>query len=321
MDILIGIGIFIVMVLLIEGGYFVFRSLQKPDKKRVRKRLRTISYEEYENEDIDIIRKKRLSEVPWLHRLLLRFRWMRKMDQLLEQAGTDSSLGVILLLTLLLALIGYLVGSYLIGNLLVAITLAAFLGMIPFLHVFREKKKRMEKFQRQLPDAMELIARALKAGHAFSAGVQMVCEEFDDPIGSEFSRAMDEINFGVSANEALKNLSLRIDCPDLKFFVISVIIQRETGGNLAEILENIGYLIRERFKLRGQIKALAAEGKLSALILSVLPFIVALIITVIAPGYVQILFKDPIGQVILISAILMMIMGIWIMKRIIEIKV
>ncbi len=154
----------------------------------------------------------------------------------------------------------------------------------------------MAKFERQLPEGLDLIARSLRAGHAFTLGMRMAADEYDDPLGPELKLALDEINFGISVEEALKDLAERIDCPDLRYFIVSVILQRETGGNLAEILENISSLIRERFKFRGKVKALSAEGKLSAIILLALPFFVFLALRFTSPEYIETLFTDPIGK-------------------------
>jgi tight adherence protein B len=166
-----------------------------------------------------------------------------------------------------------------------------------------------------------MLARSLKAGQAFSGGLKMVADEFDDPIGPEFDKTLNEINFGVGVPEALKNLSSRVDCLDLSFFVISVVIQRETGGNLAEILENIARLIRERFKLYGRIRTLAAEGKFSAIILVALPFLLAFVLFLINPEYIGTLIKDPIGHVLIGIGLVLMIIGIFTMSRMIKIKV
>ena len=177
----------------------------------------------------------------------------------------------------------------------------------------------MKKFERQLPEALGLIARALRAGQAFPSGLKMVADEFDDPIGTEFKETLDEINFGVSVTDALKALSSRIECTDLKFFVISVIIQKESGGNLAEILENIAGIIRERFKIQGRIQSLAAEGKLSAYILVALPFAIALVFLIINPEYIKLLLSDIIGEIMIIFAIVMMSIGILVMRKMIRI--
>jgi len=179
----------------------------------------------------------------------------------------------------------------------------------------------MKKFQRQLPDALELIARALRAGHAFSSGMKLAADEFDDPLGPEFAETLDEVNFGISVSDALKNLSGRVDCSDLKYFVVSVILQRETGGNLAEIIDSIAHLIRERFKLQGRIRVLAAEGKFSATILLILPFLVAVALRFINPAYITTLVTDPIGKVLASIGAFLMIIGILVMRRMIDIKV
>lgn len=322
MEILIGIVIFVSIVLLIEGFYFAFRFMRNPERKGVRRRLNSLSISAYENESIDITRKRLTSEVPWFNRVLLSFRWTDNIHLLLEQADTQRPLGFFILLSLVLAFGGFLIINLRVtANHLISIPMAAFLGMLPFLYIYSKKRRRMKKFERQLPDAMDLIARALKAGHAFSSGLKMVADEFEDPVGTEFNKALNEINFGVGVAEALKNLPNRVDCPDLKYFVISVILQRETGGNLAEILENIARLIRERFKLQGRVQALAAEGKLSAVILVVLPFFVAFAISIINPGYMETLMTDPIGKIMIVFGLLMMVVGGLIMKRMIKIEV
>lgn len=321
MDTLFASGIFIATLFLIEGSYFAFRSIRNPEIKKVQKRLRMLSFSEYDLGTVDILRKRSFSKVPWLDRLLSRFRWARWVDRLLEQADAQYTLDSFLLLSISLALVGLLGGTLVTLNGIVSISATIALGMMPFLIVYAKKRRRTQKFQRQLPEAVELIARALKAGHAFSGGLKMVADEVDDPIGTEFAKTLGEINFGVGATEALRNLSQRVDCPDLKFFVISVIIQRETGGNLAEILENIGYLIRERFKLQGRVRALSAEGKLSAIILVSLPFFLALAISFLNPGYLETLFADVIGKTMVVFAIFMMIAGISVMKKMIKINV
>jgi tight adherence protein B len=179
----------------------------------------------------------------------------------------------------------------------------------------------MAKFGEQLPDALELVARTLRAGHAFTVGMKMVSDEFDDPMGTEFRRTLDEINFGVSVADALKSMAKRVDCPDLAFFVVSVIIQRDTGGNLAEIIDSMARIIRERFKLKGRIQVLSAEGKFSAIVLCSLPFLMALVISFINPKFMMILNDDPIGRVFVWIAIILMICGIFFMRRMIQIRV
>jgi tight adherence protein B len=179
----------------------------------------------------------------------------------------------------------------------------------------------MNKFQRQLPDALELIGRSLKAGHAFTQGMRMVGDEFADPMGPEFEKTLDEINFGVPVHEALYNLISRVDCPDLKFFVVSVNVQRETGGNLAEIVNNISRLVRERFKFHGRVKVLAAEGKLTAYILLGLPIAVGLLINAFNPDYMTTLLETPEGKNMMYGGGFSMFLGALCIKKMISIKV
>ena len=321
MDLLIGFGIFILALGVIEGSFIAFRTMRNPEKRQVRRRLDTLSSTEYQNGDVDITRRRLISEVPWINRVLLSLRWTDELHRLLEQADIRRPLGFFILLSLILAFAGFFFSSRFTPNHLISIPISAFLAVLPFLYVYSKKRRRMKKFERQLPDAMDLIARALKAGHAFSSGLKMVGDQFDDPIGTEFAKTMNEINFGVGVTEALKKLPNRVDCADLKFFVISVILQRETGGNLAEILENISRLIRERFKLQGRIAALAAEGKLSAIVMVVLPFLVAFAISILNPKYIGTLLTDPLGTIFIAFGLIMMIMGILMMKRMIRIDI
>jgi tight adherence protein B len=237
------------------------------------------------------------------------------------QANLNCPVGIVLIASALFAMLGYVAASYATQWFLVRLAMGLLLGAIPILYVFRKKQKRMKLFTEQLPEAMEMLARSLKAGHAFTGGLQMVGQEFGDPLGTEFSKTLDEINFGVAYEDALRNLSSRIDSDDLKLFVISVIIQRTSGGNLAEILENIGRLIRERFKLRGNVQTLTAEGRISAYILLAMPLFIGYVLYLINPGYVGVLFTDPIGPYLLGATGVMMMIGAFVMKRMVDIKV
>lgn len=319
MDLFIGIATFVCVVLFIEGGYLVFRTLRSPEEKEIRRRLNRLTSLEYDN--VDIVRKRMLSEVPWLNKKLLKLKWSGSAGLLLEQAGTRHTLGFFILVSALLAFLGLTAGSWLHLNYVLSILAGACLGCLPLWHILKKKRKRMEKFQGQLPEALDLVARALRAGQALSGALKMVADEMDDPIGDEFDKTLNEINFGVGVPEALKNLANRVDCLDLKFFVIAVVIQRETGGNLAEILENIARIIRERFKLHGRIRILAAEGKLSAIILTGLPFITAFVLFLANPEYIKILIRDPFGRILAGLALSLMILGIISMKKMIAIKV
>lgn len=193
--------------------------------------------------------------------------------------------------------------------------------LLPWGHLYYKKSKRLGEIHRQLPDALELMGRALRAGHALFVGMKMVGSEMRDPIAGEFKRGFDEISMGASVPEALSHMADRVELLDVKFFVTSVNIQRETGGNLAEIIDSLGRLIRKRFELRKKVKALSAEGRMSALILMGLPFGIGLALHFLNPDYLAPLFTDPMGHMMVGAAATMMILGGIVMKRMIAIKV
>jgi tight adherence protein B len=321
MNLLVGIAIFTTFVLFIEGSIFVVRAIHNPERKKLRRRLQRFSSEQSSGLPIDIVRKRVLSEIPWLNAVLMNMPGVPYVGHLLEQADCRYSVGIFLSLSVLLALAGLLVGSLVFNNIVLQVAGAAVCPLVPFLYVSYKKQQRLRKFLRQLPEALDLIARALRAGHTFQVGLKMVGEEFADPMGTEFDKTLAEINFGAGVAEALKNLARRVDCPDLHFFVVAILIQRETGGNLAEIAENIAQLIRKRFELQDRVRALAAEGKLSAIILFALPFFLALALSVVNPKYMGVLFTDPMGRGMLGVAAVIMVIGAIIIKKMIHIKV
>ncbi|WP_461211337.1 type II secretion system F family protein [Desulfocurvus sp. DL9XJH121] len=269
----------------------------------------------------DIERHRRISEVPWLERALAGRGWIRSLDAMLEQGRVNINVGTLVLMSLTLGAATLAVARLATDIFLLRLAVGAALAALPFLYVRRRKNKRMTKFSAQLADALGLIGRALKAGHAFNQGMRMVADEFEDPIGPEFHKTLEEINFGVPVDQALVNLTERVDCPDLKFFVVSVNIQRETGGNLAEIVSNIAHLVRERFKFQGRVQVLAAEGKLTAYILLALPFAIGLVINLINPGYMAGLYESGPGRVMLTMAGVQMALGAVALKKLITIRV
>ncbi len=321
MNLLIAVVMFITVVLLIEGSYFAFSAVYNPEQRKIRRRLRASTAGGARRETVDIVRKRALSEAPGITRLILSASGVQYLARLLEQANSRYSVGRLLLLSLVLAVVGFLLTSFLTNNPLFNVAGAGLLALLPFLSVYRTRRQRMVKFQRQLPDALDLVGRALKAGHGFVAGLKMAGDEFQDPIGVEFEKTIDEINFAGDAPNALKNLAQRVDCPDLKFFVTAVLVQRETGGNLAEIIDNLSRLIRKRFELQGRIRALAAEGKLSAMVLLGLPFLIGAALSILNPQYVGLLLTDPIGQGMVGFAGVMMIIGTVVMIKMIKIRV
>jgi tight adherence protein B len=317
------IVIFVVAVLVIELLFYAFRHIKNPDRARIRKQLKKISASSKETELPELMRKRVLSGIPLLNQILLRITMIERLDRLKYQADARYPSGFFILLAIVFVGAGFLGFNILlkIKPWYLSWVLSLFTGCFPFLYLYNKKNKRMKKFQAQLPEALDLMARSLRAGHAFSTGMKLAADEFEDPLGSEFTITLDEINFGLGVPEALKNLVERVDCPDLNFFVVSVILQRETGGNLAEIMQNIAHLIRERYKFHGKVKTLSAEGKLSAVVLTILPFAVAGILFIVNKNYLMTLFTEHVGKIMCGVALVLMVIGAFVMRRIVDIEV
>jgi len=319
--IFIGIGIFIITVIMIELISYAIRNTRSVNSIKIRKRLKNFSQSDFEKSGSDILKKKIYSDIPLFNSLLSIIPGVQKIDTLVDQADGKQSIGFYILLSLVLASLGFFVGMIIFVEPYQACLLVIPLGYLPFLYLSRLKRKRIEKFKKQLPDGLDLMARSLKAGHAFSGGMKMTADEFDDPLGPEFAKTIDEINFGVSIEEALKNFAGRIDCQELRYFVVAVILQRETGGNLAELIETLANLIREKFKFDGKVRTLSAEGKFSAVVLILLPFFVFGYLWMTNPDFLQPLLAEPIGTVMIFASIIMMVIGALIMKNMVNIKV
>ena len=198
---------------------------------------------------------------------------------------------------------------------------APFLALAPLLWLVMKKRSRLKKFGSQLPEALELISRALRAGNSLASGINLVAEEMPEPICIEFERCYESQNLGLPLEEALEDMSDRVPNLDLRFFVTAVILQRQTGGDLAEILDKIGSLIRERFRIWGQIQSLTGEGRLSGIVLLAMPPALFLVMYYMNPEYCKVLFTDPLGLKMLAGAIVMQILGALVIKKIIAIKV
>ncbi|MGH9347878.1 MAG: type II secretion system F family protein, partial [Vicinamibacterales bacterium] len=194
-------------------------------------------------------------------------------------------------------------------------------GSLPFILVRQRRSSRLYKFEEHFPEALDLISRAIRAGHAFSAGMKMVAEEMSEPIGPEFRKAFEEQNFGMSLKDSLNNLSTRVPLLDVRFFATAVLIQKETGGNLSEILDNLAAVVRERFKIRRQVRVHTAHGRFTGYVLLALPAFLAIALSFINPEHMDLLFKDRIGQMLIAAAIVMQIVGWFWIKQVVKIEV
>ncbi len=325
MTIAISIGIFLTIILLVEGGYYFYHQHLNPQSRTLKRRLRGGASKPSDAEAGDktagILRQRKLSDLPWLHKILESMSNLNGLEKTLQQANSKLPIGVFLLISAVTGVGGAFIAVIKDYGLLAALGFGVGAAFLPLLWIRFKRKKRFQVFERQLPEALDLMARALRAGHAFSVGMKMIGDEFPDPIGPEFSRTVEEISYGIDLPEAMANLNARVVSTDLKFFVTALIVQRETGGNLAEIIEAISRLIRQRFELYGRIKAISAEGKLSGIVLFALPFVMAGVLWLLNEAYIRVLFEDPAGQMMMAVGGTLMVIGAYVMRKLCDIKV
>ena len=321
MSILVAVAVFAAALCVVEGIFFLLADRFYGESRVVRTRLASAPDAAAGGESATIRRGRQFSAVPWLSAFLSRIRVARTLDNMLLQANIQQPVALFALLSFMLLSGGFCAALVITDDYLLSGALAAISGIAPTLYVTARKRRRLRKFERQLPDALDLLARSLRAGHALSTGLRMVAREFDDPIGTEFHKTQAQIALGVSIDQAVKALTQQIDCAELKFFAISLVIQRETGGNLAELLENISTLIRSRLRLRGHVRSLSAESRLSAAILVGIPFVMAFVLWIINPSYIETLFGDPIGKRLVLAALLMMLIGIIVIRRMVRTRI
>jgi len=256
-------------------------------------------------------------------RLLEKYRLQERLQALLEQAGLKWNVARLVHSCLGMFLAGFALAWF---SLPASFQQAAFLagavaGVLPLLYVIQKSKSRMKKFEEQFPDSLEFVARSMRAGHAFSVSLEMIHREFQEPLAGEFRRAFDEHNLGLPLEVALEKLSKRVPLLDVHFFVSAVLLQKRTGGNLAEILDKLAYVIRERFKLRGRIRAISAHGRMTGAALSSIPIGVALLMFWVNPDYVKFFFTDEVGQIMMAAAVGLQLLGYAIIRKIVSIEV
>ena len=254
--------------------------------------------------------------------LVEKYRLGPKMQLLLEQAGLRWTPARLVHLSIMAFAAGFVFGWVVLPiptalDLLVGLAIAP----APFLYVFRLRKSRLRKFEAIFPETLEFISRSMRAGHAFSVSLEMIYREFAEPVSGEFRRTFEEHNLGLPIEVALQGLAKRVPSLDVHFFVSAVLLQKRTGGNLAEILDKLAYVIRERFKLRGRIRAVSAHGRMTATSLSCIPIAVAVLMFYTNPDYVKFFFTDEVGNIMLGAGVVLQIVGYLVMKKIVNIEV
>lgn len=304
------------------AGYAVSISVRAREEasETLSARLSSVSGPEDRGAE-SLLKDRRLSQIGVLDRFLGRIQPVQRIVRMVRQAGLRKRVGEVLLYIPLLAILGYLIGMLVSGKLLLCLILAVIGGSIPLLLVQRMRTKRMLMFSEQLPDTLDLLRASLQAGHSFLTALYVVADEFPDPIAEEFRTVAEEIRLGLPARDALNGLSERVDDPNVPILVLGVLVTQEVGGNLAEVLDNIAYTIRERFKLIRETRVMTAQGRLSGLVLALLPFGVGLLLYFITPNYFGPLLKTETGLWMIAYALISILIGHIMIQRIVRIRV
>ncbi|HEX8458572.1 MAG TPA: type II secretion system F family protein [Pyrinomonadaceae bacterium] len=271
--------------------------------------------------EVQLARQELMSEIPLVNRLLVRVQVAGQLKRMLDQADLHITVTRLLMFSLMAAMLAGLAVSMLTISVILIVLAGVVAAGVPFVHVMWARRKRLNKFLEDLPDTLELMSRGLQAGHGFAEALHMVATEMPDPIATEFRKTYEEQNLGLSLKLALDNLAARVPLLDLKLCITAILIQRETGGNLAEVLEKVAHTIRERFRIMEDLRTLTTSSRMSAWILCGLPIFVALAVTVMNPDYMSVMWNDPRGHKLAAVAIGLQVTGMLVIRKILNIKI
>jgi tight adherence protein B len=325
---LIAILVFVVVAM----GVFAVASLldqRSAQARLLRERLASVqeAAARQPSEELALLRDEMLSKIPAIDNLLRRSSRISNLQPFLEQANLKIRAGNILVLcvisALVLAGVGFIAAGSLPPNqaLLFAAVGLVLGGFLPYSYASYRRTKRFQKFEELFPEAIDTLARAVRAGHAFTTALELIANELSEPVASEFRKLFEEQKFGLPVRDALMNLAERVPLVDVKFFVTAVMLQRETGGNLAEILDNLSYVIRERFKIMRQVRVYTAQGRLTMMLLMGLPPVIVITMLTTSPAFIRPLFADPIGHFLVVAGIVLQTLGYFVIRKIIRIQV
>lgn len=271
--------------------------------------------------DVQLAREELLSEIPWLNRVLLKLQAGTMIKRMIDQADLQITVMLLVLFSLTAGVLAFFTTSMVSESYLLMTIFGILAAVLPFAHVAMTRKRRLQKFLQLLPDALDLMSRGIAAGHAFTESLHMVATEMPEPIATEFRKTYEQQNLGLSLKLALENLVHRVPLLDLRMFITAVLIQRETGGNLSELLEKVASTIRERFRILEDLKTLTLSSRWSAWLLCALPIFLAIYVTVMNAGYMDVMWRDPRGHKLIALAITMQILGMLMVRKIISIKI
>ena len=320
---ILSILIFLVTTALVISGIYFF--LEAPaEKRKLRRRIEMakeeITRSQSEGGEGTLLRTEVLSSIPAIHRLLMKIPGSQRLQMFIQQSAVDTTLGMLLTISSLAGWLVFLVALLFNSPLLLALLFGLLALSIPFIVIAIKRQRRFLKFEEQFPDAIDLLARAVRAGHAFTTGLDLIAKEMPNPLADEFQRTYEQQNLGLPLRDAFENLMRRMPLTDVRIFVTALMIQKDSGGNLAEILDNLSTVIRERFKLMRQIRVYTAQGRLSLYLLVAIPPIMGVMIYFLNRDYIMRLFTDPLGLRFLMAGILLQVLGYFAIRKIIQPK-
>lgn len=314
-------SIFLIVLVAAFAALVFFTEPSKTDKL-IHSRLASLDRKSafIELDDAGIVKEITFSTIPGLDRFLRQNRFAIGLQLLIEQANVDWTVGRFVFISLTAIFFGAALGNWWISAGLVGWTPGVVLGAAPYVFLLQKRNMRFRRFTSLLPAAIDLMSRSLRAGQSLPAALELVAQEVEDPVGSEFRRATDEQNFGLPFRESMLNLSRRVPVADLQFLITAILVQKETGGNLAILLDKTSTVIRERVRVEGQLRIRSAQGRITGWILCALPFAMYFVMNIVSPGYGKILFEDPRGQKWVAYAAVLMVLGIFSIRRIVSVK-
>jgi tight adherence protein B len=323
---LLAFAVFIVVTGAIVGGYYAVTWLPGAlAARRLDRRLRDVSQDpaaaDAEASDATVLKHVIEGPLPAIDRMMSRYGLGGRLQVLIERAGIRTTPSAVIMISLVIGGLAAFITRLFIAQPLAAAG-AALVGVAaPFLWLQHRRSKRMRRFEEQFPEALDLLSRAIRAGHAFQTALGMVADELPDPVGPEFRKTFDQQNYGLPLRDALNEMSARLSLLDVRFFVTAVLIQRDTGGNLSEILDNLAHVVRERFKIRRQVRVHTAHGRFTGYVLLALPAALGVALSFINPEHMHLLFYERMGQMMLAGAVVMQTIGfVWI-RQVIKIEV
>lgn len=312
---------FFAVLFIFLAVFLGFSAYKESPKAELKRRLRHMAKNRSDQGMPEDLRSEIIREIPPLDRILAKLPFTRNLDRKLDYAGLEITASRFLLIPVGLTVVVFVLALFLTKSILIALALAILVSLIPFGFLHFKIQQRLEKFTELFPDALTMVARSLRAGHSFTSAIQLVGQEISEPVGGLFKTAYEQQLLGLRITETLQNLNERIESLDLRFFTTAVAINTDVGGNLSEILESLAQTIRERLKIRRQVKVYTAQGRMSGYVLGALPIVTFIIFNILNPEYESVLYKETMGRYVLAFAVIMQLIGFLVIRKIIKIRI